>query len=133
MNKPLISALALGTALPAFAGPDWQAIEQAQKAKQATQKAGHGDAMPAKGADAMTCPPDALVLPLDHGRPRRPCAGARGVASAQGKPAAVGLAVPGMPRGSPGMDGPDLRGLRDPFDVLLVLRDGSASAYHAYR
>ena len=49
------------------------------------------------------------------------------------KPAAVGLAVPGMPRGSPGMDGPDLRGLRDPFDVLLVLRDGSASAYHAYR
>lgn len=85
MNKPLISALALGTALPAFAGPDWQAIEQAQKAKQATQKAGHGDAMPAKGADAMTCPPDALVLPLDHGRPRRPCAGARGVAPAQGK------------------------------------------------
>lgn len=49
------------------------------------------------------------------------------------KPAAVGLAVPGMPRGSPGMDGPALRGLRDPFDVLLVLRDGSASAYHAYR
>ncbi len=70
MNKPLItliSALALGTALPAFAGPDWQAIEQARKAKQATQKARHGDAMPATGTEAMTCPPDALVLPLDHG------------------------------------------------------------------
>ena len=45
------------------------------------------------------------------------------------RPAAVGLAVPGVPRGSPGMDGPALRGQRDPFDVLLVLRDGSASAY----
>lgn len=49
------------------------------------------------------------------------------------KPAAVGLAVPGMPRGSPGMDGPAYRGRRDPFDVLLVLRDGSASAYQSYR
>ena len=49
------------------------------------------------------------------------------------KPAAVGLAVPGMPRGSPGMDGPAFRGQRDPFDVLLVLRDGSASAYQSYR
>lgn len=49
------------------------------------------------------------------------------------KPAAVGLAVPGMPRGSPGMDGPTYRGRRDPFDVLLVLRDGSASVYQAYR
>jgi len=70
MNTPLItliSALTLGAALPAFAGPDWQAIEQARKAKQATHKARHGDAMPAKGTAAMTCPPDALVLPLDHG------------------------------------------------------------------
>jgi hypothetical protein len=49
------------------------------------------------------------------------------------KPAAVGLAVPGMPRGSPGMDGPAFRGKRDAFDVLLVLRDGSASAYQSYR
>lgn len=70
MNKlliTLISALTLGTVLPAFAGPDWQAIEQARKAKQATQAARHGDAMPAKAADSMRCPPDALVLPLDHG------------------------------------------------------------------
>lgn len=49
------------------------------------------------------------------------------------KPDAVGLSVPGMPRGSPGMDGPALRGKRDPFDVLLVLRDGSASPYQSYR
>lgn len=49
------------------------------------------------------------------------------------RPAAVGLAVPGMPRGSPGMDGPAFREQRDPFDVLLVLRDGSASAYQSYR
>ena len=70
MNKSLItfiSALALGTALPAFAGPDWQAIEQARKAKQATQAARHGDAMPAKGTESMRCPPESLVLPLDHG------------------------------------------------------------------
>lgn len=49
------------------------------------------------------------------------------------KPAAVGLAVPGMPRGAPGMDGPAYGGKRDPFDVLLVLRDGSSSAYQSYR
>lgn len=70
MNKlliTLIGALTLGAALPVFAGPDWQAIEQARKAKRATQAARQGDAMPAKGTDAMSCPPDALVLPLDHG------------------------------------------------------------------
>lgn len=70
MNRPLISfigALTLATALPAFAGPDWQAIEQARKAKQAMQMARHGDAMPAKADGTMKCPPDVLVLPLDHG------------------------------------------------------------------
>src|SRR5690606_30903363 len=36
------------------------------------------------------------------------------------KPAALGLAVPGMPVGSPGMDGPEYGGRRDPFDTLLV-------------
>lgn len=49
------------------------------------------------------------------------------------RPEAVGLAVPAMPRGSPGMDGPAYRGHRDPFDVLLVKRDGSASPYQSYR
>jgi hypothetical protein len=49
------------------------------------------------------------------------------------KPAAVGLAVPGMPVGSPGMDGPEYGGRRDAFDVLLVSRDGRAAAYQSYR
>jgi hypothetical protein len=49
------------------------------------------------------------------------------------KPDAVGLAVPGMPVGSPGMDGPEYGGRRDPYDVLLVLRDGSARVWASYR
>jgi hypothetical protein len=49
------------------------------------------------------------------------------------KPRAVGLAVPGMPVGSPGMDGPAYGGRRDPYDVLLVLADGSTRVYQAYR
>lgn len=48
------------------------------------------------------------------------------------KPEAIGLAVPGMPVGSPGMDGPEYGGRRDPYDVLLVLRDGSSRAYQSY-
>jgi hypothetical protein len=49
------------------------------------------------------------------------------------KPDAIGIAVPGMPVGSPGMDGPEYRGRRDPYDVLLVLRDGSARVFASYR
>ncbi len=45
------------------------------------------------------------------------------------QPDAVGLAVPGMPIGSPGMDGPAYGGRRDPFDVLLVLKDGSTRVF----
>jgi hypothetical protein len=48
------------------------------------------------------------------------------------RPAAVGLAVPGMPIGAPGMDGPVYRGRRDPYDVLLLKADGSASVYRRY-
>ena len=48
------------------------------------------------------------------------------------RPVAVGLAVPAMPRGSPGMDGPEHGGQRDPFEVLLVQRDGSARVYQSY-
>lgn len=51
----------------------------------------------------------------------------------QQRPDAVGLAVPAMPVGSPGMDGPEYGGRRDAYDVLLVLRDGRASVYRAYR
>jgi hypothetical protein len=49
------------------------------------------------------------------------------------KPVAVGLAVPGMPVGSPGMDGPEYGGLKDPYDVLLVQRGGTARVYQTYR
>ena len=48
------------------------------------------------------------------------------------KPEAIGLAVPGMPIGSPGMDGPEYGGRRDRYAVLLVRRDGSTSVYQSY-
>ncbi len=49
------------------------------------------------------------------------------------KPVALGLAVPGMPVGSPGMDGPAYGGLKDPYDVLLVQRGGAARVFQSYR
>jgi hypothetical protein len=48
------------------------------------------------------------------------------------KPQAVGLTVPGMPVGSPGMDGPAYGGRRDPYDVVLVLKSGGARPYASY-
>jgi len=48
------------------------------------------------------------------------------------RPKAVGLAVPAMPLGSPGMDGPAYGNRKDPYDVLLVQRDGSATVYQSY-
>ena len=49
------------------------------------------------------------------------------------KPAAIGLAVPGMPVGSPGMEMPgEMQGVRDAFDVVLVTRDGSSRVYESY-
>ena len=49
------------------------------------------------------------------------------------KPEAVGLTVPGMPIGSPGMDGPEYGGRRDAYDVLLVARDGGTRVFRSYR
>ncbi len=48
------------------------------------------------------------------------------------KPRALGLSVPRMPIGSPGMDGPEYGGQKDPYEVLLVQRDGQATVYAAY-
>lgn len=45
------------------------------------------------------------------------------------KPRATGLAVPGMPMGSPGMEGPQSM----PYDVLLVGKDGRSSVFQRYR
>ena len=54
------------------------------------------------------------------------------------KPKALGLAVPGMPIGSPGMDGAVYGGRKDPYDVLLVtknmLRSGvGTTVFSSYR
>jgi hypothetical protein len=48
------------------------------------------------------------------------------------KPQAVGLTVPGMPVGAPGMDGPVYGKRRDPYDVLLVLKSGDTRVYSSY-
>ena len=45
------------------------------------------------------------------------------------KPTAIGLAVPGMPVGSPGME---MGGATDAYDVMLVLKDGSARVFQSY-
>ena len=50
----------------------------------------------------------------------------------QQKPKALGLAVPGMPVGSPGMDGAVYGNRRDPYDVLLVARDGSTRVFSSH-
>lgn len=44
------------------------------------------------------------------------------------KPKARGLAVPAMPSGSPGMEGPR----NDPYDVILVGTSGSLTVYKHY-
>ncbi|HEU5297830.1 MAG TPA: hypothetical protein VFU71_23870 [Burkholderiaceae bacterium] len=51
----LIGGLAFGATLPAFAGPDWQAIEHGRRGKQAELIAHPATVSPT------------LVLPLDHG------------------------------------------------------------------
>lgn len=48
------------------------------------------------------------------------------------KPKALGLAVPGMPIGSPGMDGPVYGDQRDPYKVLLIQKDGSVEVFNSY-
>ncbi len=45
------------------------------------------------------------------------------------RPDAVGLAVPGMPYGSPGM-GPESE--RESYEVFLIQRDGSTEVYASY-
>ena len=49
------------------------------------------------------------------------------------RPAAIGLAVPAMPLGSPGMNGPEYGGRKDAYDVLLLAKGKSASVFQAYR
>ncbi|MBB1649885.1 DUF411 domain-containing protein [Delftia sp. UME58] len=54
------------------------------------------------------------------------------------KPKALGIAVPGMPVGSPGMDGPEYGGRKDPYEVLLITKnvmnnDVSTRTFTSYR
>ena len=49
------------------------------------------------------------------------------------RPQAIGLAVPAMPVGSPGMDGPESKGRSDPYDVFLVARGAAPRVYQSYR
>lgn len=48
------------------------------------------------------------------------------------KPKAIGLTVPGMVVGSPGMDGPAYNGRKDPYAVLLVLPNKETTVYQKY-
>jgi hypothetical protein len=48
------------------------------------------------------------------------------------RPKALGLSVPRMPVGTPGMDGPEYGGRKDPYDVLLVARDGTSTVFQSY-
>ncbi len=45
------------------------------------------------------------------------------------KPVALGLAVPGMPVGSPGME---MDGQTEPYEVVLFRADGTSERYAAY-
>ncbi len=56
----------------------------------------------------------------------------------QEKPKALGITAPGMPIGSPGMDGPEYGGRKDPYDVLLITKNlmgnnVSARVFTSYR
>jgi hypothetical protein len=48
------------------------------------------------------------------------------------RPVGLGLAVPGMPIGSPGMDGPEYGGRRDAYAVLLLQKDGSTTIFNRH-
>jgi hypothetical protein len=48
------------------------------------------------------------------------------------KPNALGIAVPVMPEGSPGMDGPKYGNRKEPYAVILVQHDGNATIYQSY-
>ena len=44
------------------------------------------------------------------------------------RPSAIGLAVPGMPKGSPGMES----SRPNPYNVLLINKEGSVSVYNRH-
>ena len=46
-------------------------------------------------------------------------------------PEITGLAVPGMPLGSPGMEAPNVAG--DRYDVIALQREGATTIYDSYQ
>jgi len=46
------------------------------------------------------------------------------------RPDAIGIAVAGMPPGSPGMDIPGFE--KDPYDVIIFKADGSTEVFASY-
>ncbi|PZP91288.1 MAG: hypothetical protein DI587_35885 [Variovorax paradoxus] len=65
----LIGALTLSAAWPALAGPDFQVIENARANRQAAVAAQGTSTVRVDSTTGqpVKCPPDPLVLPLDHG------------------------------------------------------------------
>lgn len=61
LTSVVLGSIALGAWLPAFAGPDWQAIEQARQYRRA--QVVHTE----KPTPAEECAARRLILPLDHG------------------------------------------------------------------
>lgn len=49
------------------------------------------------------------------------------------RPLSIGLAVPAMPLGSPGMDGPMSGARKQDYDVFLLSKGGSVTVYQSYR
>ena len=45
------------------------------------------------------------------------------------KPAIAGLAAPGMPQGSPGME----QGMKEPYDVIAFKKDGTSTVYAKHK
>ena len=44
----------------------------------------------------------------------------------------IGLSVPKMPIGTPGMDGPEYLGRKDPYNVFLILKNKSITIFTSY-
>ena len=65
----VVGALVLGTAWPAFAKPDWQAIERARRAQQAAHSEFQGasyQVSPPAAAEPQKCQPDKMELAIDR-------------------------------------------------------------------
>lgn len=48
------------------------------------------------------------------------------------KPDVIGLSAPGMPVGSPGMDGPTYQGRKDAYDVLLLQKNSESIVFSSH-